>query len=217
MRKVRWLVLLGSALIFGVAVFCVYAAVRWLIAVSVDYGNVFVILLLSMVPYLLLWLISYFIAKKVLSSSTARKAEAMYLGVLLLAIQMIASMVSWDPFVYSSLFVIALAVLIAYKTTVPTSETTLQLLVRPTNKKMSLWITILLILAALLVVPGYALSGIPGSNSDPWGLGMIILVPFVVLAIGITLIVQYVLKSPRAALVIAIVINVLLGALLLLG
>ena len=235
MRNIRWSLLLGSALIFGVAIILVYGISKWWsFGSSTTTGYV-----LSVGMVMLLWLIPYIIAKKVLSNSVARRSEAGVLGVILSVTSYIVIKVGdavlyaidhpvadwiknfnvameWDTFflelfIPTRWFILALvgfAVFIAYKNTVPIKETPTQPLAKPTDKKISLWITILLLSATLLVMPGFMIFG---PKQGGWeGIYLLVLIPILLFACGLTLIVQYAIKLPKVALMVAILMNVLL-------
>jgi hypothetical protein len=206
-----------GALLFGVAVSSIYvigsglASSAWFMALIFDAGVI-----------LSLWIIPYFITKRVMSDSNARKLEAGALGVFLIIMgcSITPLMVGWHklfsgllfPNIYFLLFIIALAFLVAYKRTksVPLTEISIRQPIKPIDKIISSWVILLVILAFLLFWGSISVA-FPSSDSN-WGAGLVLLliILFFLFACGVILIVQYAMKSPKAALVIAILINILL-------
>lgn len=232
----RWLILLGGALAFGVALTITGALAGWKLF---PYDYFFQLVFAE--------LFAFWIAKKVLLKAVKPKLEAVALFILMGAISIYAYQVGTSVFWYTQinpngtdwfhtmtesvdwnsilnfvtnlvslplLALVGLGVLVAYKKVVPHGAKPLDLSAQLANKESSRQINVWLALASLLATLGFAaFMGIYDYVFGLSSLGLEMLAIFPVLivllaGIFITIFFKNVVKNARLTLIMAILTNV---------
>jgi hypothetical protein len=164
-------------------------------------------------------IVTYFVARKILSDSPSHKSEALWLFALMSAAAIVGTIIGLGPHWYiwfvGFVVTVGLGTLFAYRQTTIRSGVSTPKPITESDTIASRWSTILIILAVLLVFPGLGVYLtifdylVGGSGWE--GLVIIILVPIVGIG-GVLTILAKIMGDNKPALVIAIITNVAIVA-----